>query len=453
MIRRIFLRIFFTFKSSRRRSKFGNYDGEVLVIDEEKLNGSFLGHIKLPSKNFIVKYADKVSGKSAAQFEVEHLPPLELRFELPETYPSSTCPAFTLSCPWLSLRDLTALCRKLEEMWETLHSAVLFTWFSFLRDETLSFLQYEALDITHLMTMPEMIEKTSTQREPTVQGGVRNYDERAIPSHLGIELVSQLLAYNIDRREELYNNQSHWCNMCTVLYKGDECILFDCDHITCKDCLSNYFRCQIKEGNVHDLKCPEYNCSTLATTSLIASLVSEEEFKRYDQLVLASVVASMSDVVFCPRIGCNNPVFPYDGTLLAFCRECPFAFCSNCKFTFHGVSPCRLFSNEDDRRQTLTMYKNATPEEKQELEKKYGKLQLQKALNEFLNENWITESCKPCPSCKVPIEKEYGCQKMDCSRCKTSFCFLCLTRISPDNPYAHFNDPQSPCFNQLLFGM
>jgi len=33
---------------------------------------------------------------------------------------------------------------------------------------------------------------------------------------------------------------------------------------------------------------------------------------------------------------------------------------------------------------------------------------------------------KPCPKCGVQIEKNQGCNNMNCSKCKFSYCWLCL---------------------------
>ena len=33
---------------------------------------------------------------------------------------------------------------------------------------------------------------------------------------------------------------------------------------------------------------------------------------------------------------------------------------------------------------------------------------------------------KKCPKCKVDIEKEGGCQYMNCTKCRTEFCWHCL---------------------------
>ena len=91
--------------------------------------------------------------------------------------------------------------------------------------------------------------------------------------------------------------------------------------------------------------------------------------------------------------------------------------------------------------------------EKAKLEKIYGKKQLVSALNEAATEKWLEDMSKRCPHCKASIEKSDGCNKMSCWRCNTFFCWLCLQRLPLIQPYSHFNNPESKCFNQLFRGV
>ena len=38
------------------------------------------------------------------------------------------------------------------------------------------------------------------------------------------------------------------------------------------------------------------------------------------------------------------------------------------------------------------------------------------------------------------------------SRCNTYFCYLCESPLSKVNPYGHYSNPQSKCYNQLFEG-
>ena len=42
---------------------------------------------------------------------------------------------------------------------------------------------------------------------------------------------------------------------------------------------------------------------------------------------------------------------------------------------------------------------------------------------------------------------------MCCVRCRTHFCLLCGAYLYADNPYSHFNQDGSPCYNRLWEGM
>ena len=37
-------------------------------------------------------------------------------------------------------------------------------------------------------------------------------------------------------------------------------------------------------------------------------------------------------------------------------------------------------------------------------------------------------------------------------RCNTYFCYLCGARLSRENPYGHYSERSSKCFNQLFEG-
>lgn len=44
---------------------------------------------------------------------------------------------------------------------------------------------------------------------------------------------------------------------------------------------------------------------------------------------------------------------------------------------------------------------------------------------------WKTWHTKPCPNCKVDVEKNGGCSHMTCSQCKHEFCWNCQAKYSP----------------------
>jgi len=51
---------------------------------------------------------------------------------------------------------------------------------------------------------------------------------------------------------------------------------------------------------------------------------------------------------------------------------------------------------------------------------------LEKCQNESETANWILANTKRCPKCQCRIEKNQGCNHMQCQQCKYDFCWMCL---------------------------
>uniref|UniRef100_A0A5F8HCH9 RBR-type E3 ubiquitin transferase n=1 Tax=Monodelphis domestica TaxID=13616 RepID=A0A5F8HCH9_MONDO len=180
----------------------------------------------------------------------------------------------------------------------------------------------------------------------------------------------------------------------------------------------------------------------------VKELVEEELFARYDRLLLQSTLDLMADVVYCPRPCCQTPVMQEPGCTMGICSSCNYAFCTLCKMTYHGVSPCKVTAEKliDLRNE----YLGADEANKRFLEQRYGKRVIQKALEEMESKEWLEKNSKSCPCCGTHIEKLDGCNKMTCTGCMQYFCWICMGCLSRANPYRHFNDPSSPCFNRLF---
>ncbi|KAF1385384.1 hypothetical protein PFLUV_G00107190 [Perca fluviatilis] len=129
------------------------FDSEEFVRDESKSAGQIRVSVELPSE-FIVALKE---GETLRQYEFSFLPPLLLTFELPEDYPSSSPPSFTLTCSWLTHTQLSALSAQLTDLYQATGGAVvLFSWVQFLKEDALRF-----LDIHTLLELPS--DEHSTQ--------------------------------------------------------------------------------------------------------------------------------------------------------------------------------------------------------------------------------------------------------------------------------------------------
>uniref|UniRef100_A0A3P8T4Z9 RBR-type E3 ubiquitin transferase n=1 Tax=Amphiprion percula TaxID=161767 RepID=A0A3P8T4Z9_AMPPE len=390
------------------------FDSEEFVRDESKSAGEIRVSVELPA-DFNV-------------YEISFLPPLLLTFDLPQDYPSSSPPSFTLTCSWLThpqLSSLHALGVQLTDLYQATRGAVvLFSWVQFLREDALKF-----LDIHSVLELPSDEHNTELYPcEPHLPGSSSQVQENPSTSD-GITLMSQILLYNAAQKQKLFTTTLFDCGVCFMSWLGSECVqLFQCGHIFCKPCLAKFCKVQIKEGNVRGVTCPEADCGGSPTPAQVRSLVGEELFSRYDRLLLQSTLDHMADVTYCPRNSCGSAVIVDTSSTAAMCSVCNFAFCVKCKKTYHGLLSVLLCVSEG-LKAVWDDYSSASKERKRILERRYGRDVMQGTLTMWLSDDWITDNCKHCPHCFCKIQKISGCNVMTCTRCHQLFCWACLTRL------------------------
>ncbi|XP_015124119.1 E3 ubiquitin-protein ligase RNF14 isoform X2 [Diachasma alloeum] len=440
--------------------------------------------ISLPDEYWVI-YKDTRNKESADEkITICHLPPLTLFVPLPKDYPSLSPSEFTLRCSWLRLKDIAKLCKKLDEIWnENKGVEILFTWVAFLQNETLEYLGLENnLNIdyayTFYKTALEKVQKTGTANEASgndtnkasktiamrdkiiqkknyrrYRGKRQIIDQRAIIDRLiNRNPVHYLLDYNEKRLSIEFKKKFYTCKICFIDKSGESCTLFKpCLHVFCKECVSGYLEVRIEDGAVQNICCPEDKCTSEVNPGQIKELVSSELFAKYDSTLLSATLDTMLDIVYCPRRNCQYPVSKEANEKMASCPCCQYTFCVYCRMVYHGVEPCKYTSAE--KQKLVNEYENASDTQKQMLENRYGKKQLQILIENTMSENWISNNSHNCPHCNAAIEKSDGCNKMTCGRCNTYFCWLCSSRLNHETPYSHYQDSQSKCYRMLYRGL
>jgi len=266
------------------------------------------------------------------------------------------------------------------------------------------------------------------------------------------EIVRYLKNYDVEQKQRDFDKESFSCGVCFEDKLGRKCTQFEeCGHVFCRDCMAEYFRVQIREGQVNALNCPTTECETQASHHQIRALVSSQLFDTFERQQLEATLQSMSDIALCPRVICQCPVIVERESNMGRCPACEFAFCIYCKASFHGLDPCKI--NSAEHKALLQEYLGADATRKAAMEKRYGARQLSTMAANFLSESYKSTNAKPCPNCRAPIEKSDGCNKMTCFKCQTNFCYICGAKLNRETPYAHFSDPSQECFNLLFEGV
>ncbi|XP_072751461.1 E3 ubiquitin-protein ligase RNF14-like [Anoplolepis gracilipes] len=376
---------------------------------------------------------------------VEHLPPIRLYILFPDTYPSQRPPNFCLAIVWLTPWDISFVCQELDKMWkENQGSEILFLWIDFLQNSLFNFLRIQdSLDVSFMHLTRITPGDRITFRLAHLS------DPRAINAILSLDLKKMLISYNREQHRKQFDSNFHICHICLEKHSGVKCIeLKNCGHVYCKSCMEEYIRIKINE-HVKIILCPTLNCSFEINCNDIKTLCPNL-FSQYEELVLRITLNTMNDVIYCPRISCQNPMIRDNPNDVApICPVCNYCFCIYCYKLFHGAAPCMI---SDDIKKLVNDYKNSDDKEKKRLENKYGKRQIQ-LVQETLTTEYLQNNAKTCPKCHSFISKIDGCNKMTCKYCQYTFCWLCGQLITLINGYLHFTNANSPCFGRLFEGI
>jgi len=174
------------------------------------------------------------------------------------------------------------------------------------------------------------------------------------------------------------------------------------EKLCCKQCYSGWVESQIDSESA-DIRC--CHCDKRLTSQQLSRLVDAEHWQKYCDTALMLLLRRDRNFIWCSKCAGGGWVDPSQPSSKCGwnCPECStsFVYCPHCRRE-HGSLTCKRF---------------------QQL--RHEVLQGQRAAGEKQSEGLVAQSSKMCPSCKMPIQKDGGCNFMDCPNCRRHFCWSC----------------------------
>lgn len=359
---------------------------------------------------------------------VRHLPPLLLEAEFGPGYPSTRQPTYLVTAPWARQAKLSQLCEELDGIWQP-GSPVIFSWVAWLQERAQSAmelcseggrLQLELRDSSRCLVAGALAGLANARRG-----------------------LSDLLSCDEALARQAWEARVHRCQLCLSDQSGAAFMdLADCGHPFCADCVAEMFRVHLDTGRVSDIRCPQVDCRCRAVPSVAKRVLDDESYDKWHRLEIQAIVQEMPSLVFCPRcehLGDETPVVPQQATddepLLAQCDKCTYVFCPDCREAYHPQRACGSGDQDVDRKRVQQQLACASKSKRLQLMEELESLKL------------IQSSAMPCPKCKVAVHRTEGCNHMNCSVCRTHFCYRCGTDITSVG-YGHFGTDSCPTFDR-----
>uniref|UniRef100_A0A7I4YSS0 RBR-type E3 ubiquitin transferase n=2 Tax=Haemonchus contortus TaxID=6289 RepID=A0A7I4YSS0_HAECO len=172
-----------------------------------------------------------------------------------------------------------------------------------------------------------------------------------------------------------------------------------CGHAFCAMCWRLHIEAKISEGVASRLECMEPSCPLLCPSEFVLRILDKPQFRaRYERFVFRDYVSSHPELKFCVGKDCQTVIRSKEKKpKRVTCSSCNTSFCVACGVDYHAPTSC----------ETIKQW-------------------LLKCADDSETANYISAHTKDCPQCHSCIEKNGGCNHMQCAKCKHHFCWMCF---------------------------
>lgn len=199
--------------------------------------------------------------------------------------------------------------------------------------------------------------------------------------------------------QAIRNNPSVQCPICLQDLPGEHFRGLACGHYFCTECWAMHFEIQILQGISTAIECMGLSCNILVPEDFVLSMLTKPVLReKYQQFMFSDYVRTHPELRYCPGPNCNIIIRAKEHkSKRVICKHCKTSFCFRCGTDYHAPADCETI-------------------------KKW----ITKCVDDSETANYISAHTKDCPKCHICIEKNGGCNHMQCYSCKYDFCWMCL---------------------------
>ncbi len=201
------------------------------------------------------------------------------------------------------------------------------------------------------------------------------------------------------------------CSVCFCSIDEDLYRLEYCGHAYCKVCIISLVTYAITSKDF-PLRCAKEGCDECLVVQDIYTLTSSEAKTQLSLSAIDHFMATHTEYKYCITVNC--PIF-YKKTVKqeSFnCPQCHMSICTACHVQNHSGFSCDM--------------------------NKQSKGDVDYGLREYLKKD--RKNRAPCPKCGTLIEKNGGCNHMECIMCKVHICWTCKRTFNNEaDTYNHMS--------------
>lgn len=198
-------------------------------------------------------------------------------------------------------------------------------------------------------------------------------------------------------------------NICLVCFSNAGTVHLDCcGCMICQECIAELLIAKINDGIVNHIPCPSSFCREELSEDTIHTALQFRPgmLEKYERFRIAQSEDSTKKP--CPR--CSKVMVHHisqrrggrltEKDVKVTCSVCMLEWCFSCHAPWHAGLACKELKNGNKLFHKWIKSRSGPKGQK-------------------------TANGQYCPGCRIPIQRTVGCNSMQCTHCRTNFCYQC----------------------------